>query len=147
VIDVPAGTAHHLFVYGTLRDEARLRDVHGDGGAWSHLGPATVAGDLYDAGAYPGLLLRDDGEPSVEGKLVELFDPVVAFTALDAYEEVDAGLYARRQCRARLMDGSEHVVWVYEYNRSVSGLPRLRDTSGRSASWENRPTRQLERRS
>jgi gamma-glutamylcyclotransferase (GGCT)/AIG2-like uncharacterized protein YtfP len=147
VTDVSAGAATHLFVYGTLRDEARLREVLGDDGAWSYCGPATVAGDLYDAGEYPALLLRDGGEPSVEGRLVELFDSVAAFTALDTYEEVDAGLYTRRRCRPRLMDGSEHVVWVYEYNRSVSGLPRLRDTSGRSASWENRPTRQLERRS
>ena len=140
MIDVPAGTATHLFVYGTLRDEARLRDVLGDVGAWSDLGPATVAGDLYDAGEYPGLLLRDGGEPLVEGRLVELFDPDAAFTALDAYEGVDTGLYARRQCRARLMDGSERLVWVYEYNRSVRGLPRLCNTAGRPDSWRDRST-------
>lgn len=140
MIDVPAGAATQLFVYGTLRDHARLTEILG-GGAWSDLGPATVEGDLYDAGEYPGLLLRDGHEQSVEGRLVELFDPVAAFTALDAYEEVDAGLYARRQCRARLMDGSERVVWVYEYNRSVRGLPRLRDTAGRPDSWGDRSTR------
>jgi len=141
VTDVPAGAATHLFVYGTLRNEARLAGVLGDRGTWSYRGPATVVGDLYDAGEIPALLLRDDGGRRVEGLLVELFDPAAALAALDAYEEVDAGLYRRRQCRGRLADGSECVVWVYEYNRAVCGLLPVRNESGRPDTWDDRPTR------
>jgi gamma-glutamylcyclotransferase (GGCT)/AIG2-like uncharacterized protein YtfP len=146
VIDVPVRGATLLFVYGTLRDGARLAEVVGDVSEWSYLGPATVVGDLYDAGEYPALLLRNDGGPPVEGLLVELGDPAAAFAALDAYEEVDAGLYVRRRCGARLADGSERVVWVYEYNRSVAGLPRLGFQSRSPSSWSYRAKRQLERR-
>jgi gamma-glutamylcyclotransferase (GGCT)/AIG2-like uncharacterized protein YtfP len=118
-----------LFVYGTLRDAARLADIVGDGVGFSYLGQATVNGDLYDAGEYPALLLRPEGG-RVEGLLVQLDDSEASLAALDSYEEVGGGLFVRRRCCARLTDGSERVAWVYEYNRSVQGQPRLDENSG-----------------
>jgi gamma-glutamylcyclotransferase (GGCT)/AIG2-like uncharacterized protein YtfP len=146
VIDVPSSVATHLFVYGTLRDEIRMAEVLGGGSEWRYLGPATVDGDLYDAGEYPALLLRAVGGRPVEGVLVELADPVVAFATLDVYEGVDMGLYVRRRCSARLADGSERVVWIYEYNGSVEGLQRLSDGSRPPDSWSYRPKERFEKR-
>ena len=142
MIDVPTGGAVHLFVYGTLRDGRRLAEVVGNASEWRYVGSAKVSGILYDAGEYPALLLREGGPP-VEGLLVELADPGAAFAALDEYEGVDIGLYVRRNCSARLINGTERVVWVYEYSRSVEGLRRLDDRSRSPDSWSYR----FERRS
>jgi len=143
---VPVEGAIHLFVYGTLRESARMAEVIGGASDWRYVGQATLVGDLYDAGEYPALLIRNEGGQPVEGLLVELGDPAAAFAALDAYEDVGPGLYVRRHCRARLSDGSECTVWVYEYNRSVAGLRRLTDRSRPPNSWSYRPPKRFERR-
>lgn len=136
--DVSTDRAIPLFVYGTLRDGVRLAEVLGDASQWRYLGPATVTGDLYDAGEYPALLLRGDRGRDVEGLLVDLGNPPAALTALDLYEGVGAGLYVRQRCAARRPDGTELIAWVYEYNRSVEGLRRLDDSTRSPDSWSHR---------
>jgi gamma-glutamylcyclotransferase (GGCT)/AIG2-like uncharacterized protein YtfP len=123
-----------------------MAEVLDGSSVWRYLDPATVEGDLYEAGEYPALLLRDEGGRPIEGVLVEFGDPAAAFAALDAYEGVDTGLYVRRHCSARLADGSKRVVWVYEYNCSVEGLQRLMDGSRPPDSWSYRAKERFERR-
>jgi gamma-glutamylcyclotransferase (GGCT)/AIG2-like uncharacterized protein YtfP len=90
----------HVFVYGTLRrggrnDIARYRPTP------VLVGEASIAGTLYDLGAYPGVVLG--GEGRVKGE-VYVVEPVVE-AALDVLEEVaddDTGEYIKRLVRVEV---------------------------------------------
>jgi gamma-glutamylcyclotransferase (GGCT)/AIG2-like uncharacterized protein YtfP len=101
----------HLFIYGTLRS---------GGGAARLLrgcrlvGPGSVAGTLYELGAYPALVLGGDGR--VEGEVWRC--PADVLGRLDEYEGVAEGLFGRVEVEA----GGERC-WTY-----VAGpllLPKL----------------------
>lgn len=87
----------HLFVYGTLRrglghPMARWLLAHA-----AYVGPATVTGQLYDLGPYPGAVLARGGR--VVGEVYRLRHGSPVLAALDAYEgcgpdTVGAPLYA-----------------------------------------------------
>jgi gamma-glutamylcyclotransferase (GGCT)/AIG2-like uncharacterized protein YtfP len=91
----------HLFVYGTLRS---------GGGAAGLLrgcrlvGTGSVAGTLYDLGAYPALVL--DGGGPVEGEVWRC--PAASLDRLDEYEGVPGGLYLR----VRVVAGGTEC-WTY----------------------------------
>lgn len=110
-----------LFAYGTLQD-ARQRAAVLGGAPARVVGRGSVAGVLYDLGDYPGLV--PGGAGRVPGLVVELAD-AAALARLDAYEDVDAGLYARQWTTVRLDAGGECDAWVYVYRRSVGGRPRI----------------------
>ncbi len=79
------------------------------------LGPARIAGRLFDLGAYPGAVPGGDGE--VHGELLQLPD-AAALAGLDRYEGVDPvqpgrGLYRRIRTRARAEDGLAHPCFAY----------------------------------
>lgn len=112
-----------LFVYGTLKDPSCLNAVLGPA-AWRTLGPATVAGILYDCGEYPALVGARTEEDVVPGLLLEL-DDERALARLDAYEGVESGLYVRRRCEVRLDSGQLTNAWGYLYNRPTVGLRRI----------------------
>ena len=108
----------HVFVYGTLRPtlatgEPRLliETLRDDG-------PATVEGQLFELGDYPGLVA---GAGTVHGDLLA-FDTAEQLTALDAYEECGppSPLFKREQATARRPDGSRVSVWFYRYCRAVA---------------------------
>jgi len=109
-----------LFVYGTLlpgREPAPLRRLLA---RMTLLGPASVAGSLYDLGPYPGVRL-DPSAGRVYGHLFELPDDDSMWRALDAYEgfdprQPDAGLFRRETCLARLDGGQEVACDFYVYN-------------------------------
>jgi gamma-glutamylcyclotransferase (GGCT)/AIG2-like uncharacterized protein YtfP len=90
----------HVFVYGTLRrggrnDIARYRPTP------VLVVEASIAGTLYDLGAYPGVVLG--GEGRVKGE-VYVVEPVVE-AALDVLEEVaddDTGEYIKRLVRVEV---------------------------------------------
>lgn len=111
-----------LFAYGTLRD-ALQRDVVLRGAPSREVGAGSTPGALYDLGHYPGLV---DGGPDdrVPGALIELAD-AAALERLDAYEDVANGLFVRRRTAVRLDSGGEREAWVYVYNRSIAGRPRI----------------------
>ncbi len=110
----------HLFVYGTLlpgRVPAPLRPLMA---RMTPIGPATVAGSLYDFGPYPGALL-DASTGRVYGHVWEVQDDGFAWRALDAYEgfdprQPDAGLFRRETCLAILDGGGEVACDIYVYN-------------------------------
>lgn len=81
--------AFHLFVYGTL-----VGGGEADGllAGCERLGPATVAGTLYDIrGEYPALILY--GDAPVRGEVWRC--PNRLLPRLDDYESVSAGLFRR----------------------------------------------------
>ena len=99
-----------LFVYGTLKRGARgrrhplLRHAR-------LVSPASIAGDLYDLGAYPGVV-RGSARRRVLGELYELPGDGAqrALRVLDAYE---GRRFVRQRARVTLRDGTRRVAWAY----------------------------------
>lgn len=137
-----AGECIHLFVYGTLlsRDsgvtgrsqrarlarEARL------------VGAGTVAGQLYDLGRYPGLVLANMDGARVIGEVLELSSPPHTLTWLDVYEGIVPGdhphnEYERLAVDVLMADGTTIEAWTYVYRLA----PRARNLIA-SGSWLDR---------
>lgn len=113
----------YLFVYGTLK-----RSVSNPVGAMMrthavYRAEALIAGQLYDLGPYPGLILEDSGT-AVYGELYEMTDPEGLLTLLDAYEGCGVGdpfphEFARVEATVRDTDGLDYRAWVYVYQQQV----------------------------
>jgi gamma-glutamylcyclotransferase (GGCT)/AIG2-like uncharacterized protein YtfP len=111
----------HVFVYGTLRRHGR-NDIARYRPEPVFVGEASIAGTLYDLGAYPGIVLGGAGRVKGEIYRVEL----AVEAALDLLEEVaedDSGEYIRREVRVAL--GAQWLdCLVYEIHPSrVAGRP------------------------
>lgn len=144
-----------LFVYGTLMSAATGAMGRGPrarlDAASRVIGPASVAGHLFDLGSYPGLVLslpedpiRDasmrstpepEGAARVWGELRELHDPETVFPWLDRYEGIDPVHVARSDYRRVVLDvvrcdpppGGPATVsaWVYVYQGPLASSVRL----------------------
>jgi len=114
---MPTNGIRHVFVYGTLRPALAKGEPGMLIASLQYDGLATVKGQLFDLGKYPGLV---DGPGIVHGELlvVETMDQL---RSLDAYEECDQAvpLYHRETAIARRPDGTSETVWVYRYCRSL----------------------------
>lgn len=113
-----------LFVYGTLRPAlavGRPRMLVGD---LELVGAATVAGQLYDLGDYPGMV---EGEGVVHGDLLRVCDEQ-RLAAFDAYEECGGpdALFRREAVTAVQADGTHAAAWAYFYARSLDGARVIR---------------------
>ncbi|MBJ2155316.1 gamma-glutamylcyclotransferase family protein [Variovorax sp. IB41] len=111
----------HVFVYGTLRRHGR-NDIARYRPAPVFVAEASIAGTLYDLGAYPGVVLG--GEGRVKGEIYRV-EPAVE-VALDLLEEVaedDSGEYIKREVRVAV--GAQWVnCLVYEIHPSrIAGRP------------------------
>jgi len=118
-----------LFVYGTLRPAMkhpmyRVLEPYVD-----TVQPATVPGELFDLGAYPGLVLSDNGD-AVVGELLGLRDAHACLRKMDAYEGCGPSNptpheFARTTTAATLSDGTTVNAWVYIYAFSTDDRPRV----------------------
>lgn len=111
-----------VFVYGTLRPgDIGYAEVGLDGRV-EHLGPAQVAGTLYDLGDYPGAIPGEGG--LIRGELLLPLDGHV-LSLLDEYEIYDpADPKSSEFLRLRgVTVGDGLSVWIYAYNRSVTDVP------------------------
>lgn len=120
----------HLFVYGSLLSAvpssmsdflARRADL---------VGPATVAGELYDLGMYPGLVAG--GEGRVKGEVYRLHPEKAeaAMSMLDAYEGVTGepeDEYRRVTVTTTLADGDTLEAETYEVKDGAGGRPVVPD--------------------
>ncbi len=91
-----------LFAYGTLmpgHSPPRSMSAH-----W----PDRVRARLFDLGEYPGVTDVGTAPEFVEGFTIEFDADELA--ALDAYEDVESGEFARRLATTE----GGHVAWVYE---------------------------------
>lgn len=102
-----------IFVYGSL-----MQAVPSAASKWlrnqaTFLAKDSVAGELIDAGRYPGLLINTNAELAVQGEVHRLHDPVQGLKFLDEYEGTDLEVpeYERLVCRT--LQGYE--CWVYQY--------------------------------
>ena len=111
-----------LFAYGTLIpvDEERLRRE-----GWV---PDAVKGRLYDLGRHPALVDLDDQRAGWVLGYVRPVDMDELQGPLDAYEEVEKGLFRRVQTTTRAGLG----VWVYVFSRALTA--RCTRTAGALAS-------------
>ena len=115
----------HLFVYGTLLSTAghamgeRLRREA------RPLGEASIEGQLFSLGKYPGLVEAAGSGARVHGEVYALSAPAASLAWLDAYEGIvpgdgDQNDYARVERLARLATGEEISVWVYVYRKPAA---------------------------
>jgi gamma-glutamylcyclotransferase (GGCT)/AIG2-like uncharacterized protein YtfP len=109
----PVGKGDAVAVYGLLRAGESGFKRFGLAGAFAPLGPCVIAGQLYDLGAYPGLVA---GQGRVIGELFEVRDPSV-IPALDAFEDYwpddpERSRYDRVQVQLLAPD---REAWVYRW--------------------------------
>lgn len=96
------------FVYGTLRDPGRAREVLGHA---EFAGDARLVGLERASGRYPTLVPGDE----TEGRVLRLRDGDLA--SLDAYEGVDRGLYVRVR-----IPSDEGGLWTYVGDPNALGV-------------------------
>lgn len=92
--------ARHVFVYGTLR-RGEQRDINRLHPPPRWLGVASIPGEIYDLGTYPGL--KSGGEQLVVGEVYAI-EPRLE-QLLDEIEEVGSGPdteYQKREITVRL---------------------------------------------
>ena len=127
-----------LFVYGTLRRDAKhelssLLERHA-----RFVGRGAVRGKLYDLGDYPGLRSEEDGR--VLGDVYEINEKSWSFIIhrLDEYEgcspsDPEPHEYRRDIVPVYLRGGRTLSAWAYVLNRDPKGLTEI--VSGDYMSW------------
>jgi gamma-glutamylcyclotransferase (GGCT)/AIG2-like uncharacterized protein YtfP len=128
-----------LFVYGTLLPALAKPRQAALTARLPRLGPATVAGRLYDLGPYPVIVLDPAGTARVRG---ELFGPPddADLAALDAYEQYDpansgGSLFVRVETTATDAAGRAVPCWLWTYNSPTDGATPIDD--GDYVAWVN----------
>lgn len=130
----------YLFVYGTLREDVghEMYDVLARYAVF--VSAATVRGELYSLGEYPGLVPRQDATDVIKGELYEIDTDALehALATLDDYEGLGPEdplphEYRRELVPVALDDGRQVDAWAYVVNRSLEGLGRIR--SGDFSEW------------
>jgi gamma-glutamylcyclotransferase (GGCT)/AIG2-like uncharacterized protein YtfP len=124
----------HLFVYGTLSPQHAPPEISAVAQKLRPVGSASIRGQLYDLGEYPGAVLSSRSGSVIRGEVFELPDDRDALSYLDEYEGFEparprSSLFVRRNRSVRLDDGTQLRCWVYVYNRPVKGARLL--TTGR----------------
>lgn len=98
---------HLVFVYGTLR-RGGVRAMPDIFPGSEFVGSASVRGQLYDFGEYPGLLPGESGSP-VAGEVYEVSEEL-----LQKLDDIEApAYYSRREVEVSL-GGRSVTCWVYE---------------------------------
>lgn len=130
---------NHLFVYGSLMPQ--LTGLFGNtertrlASESTVIGPAHLAGRLYDLGAYPGLISNSCLHTRVEGVLLRLNKPDETLAWLDLFEDIvpgraiEANAYERVTRMVATADGGEIEAWVYVMWRLPASASEI--TSGR----------------
>ena len=97
-----------LFAYG------KLQPGQNQPRSMSRAWPDRLRGLLYDLGPFPAAVKIDASEQWLYGFVLEIAESELVGD-LDAYEEVDKGLYRR----IRTVTEAGFEVWVYEYARPL----------------------------
>ena len=121
----PSQSVPDLFVYGTLLPGESRHDILR--GA-TRLAAQTVAGELWNLGAYPGA--RFVGSDPIHGERYALPDPESALAVLDRVEGFTGWLSDDALFRRVLLGGKQ---WSYRLDRVPEGAARIP-----SGSWRRR---------
>lgn len=121
----------YLFVYGTLRSGARGPAQERLMRGLRLVGRASIPGRVYDTGPYPVGTPPVNDADRIVGELYAMdADADALLAALDEYEGIDAAhpddsLFMRLAVDAMRDDGTRTPTWVYLFNGSTDGLPRV----------------------
>ena len=115
-----------MFVYGTLRKDARGQVLSPLCRDWVFKGYGTVAGELYDFGAYPGAVPSHSGNAHIRGEVYELPEPSSTIPLIDQYEgcgenDPPPHEFERELIDVHLEDGGVARAWIYWYQPSPMG--------------------------
>ncbi len=119
-----------LFVYGTLRRDARCVMSRWLAAQGEYLGSGVIPGRLYDVGSYPALRPARHRDETVVGDIYRLRRPRYALAHLDRYEGIGAGqsrpyAYRRERILVALAGGVKREAWVYIYTAGTARLRRI----------------------
>lgn len=122
---------NYLFVYGTLRQQAKhpMAQWLGQHAQW--VTTARLQGCLYAVEGYPGVILSNDPQQQVIGDVYLLTQPAHVLERLDQYEQCSAEFalpheYTRQHCTVYDEKQRQITAWVYLYNEDVSTLRCIR---------------------
>jgi gamma-glutamylcyclotransferase (GGCT)/AIG2-like uncharacterized protein YtfP len=107
-----------VFVYGTLREQARGPVQSALTRGWSLLGYGIVAADLYDFGAYPGAVPSEVAGARVRGEVYRAPSSPETLARLDRHEGED---FVRAAVDVRLDSGETARAWIYWYRGEPTG--------------------------
>ena len=115
-----------VFVYGTLRKDARGEAQRALTEGWELVGHGTVPADLYDLGPYPGAVRRPEGGARVRGELYRVPHAEDALARLDHHEGCGSGHappheFARALVGVTLDSGRTTDAWIYWYRWEPRG--------------------------
>ncbi|KAF0137125.1 MAG: AIG2 family protein [Rhodospirillaceae bacterium] len=115
----------HVFVYGTLR-RGEVNDITRLQPAPRYLGIASIPGEMYHLGDYPGVVLGGSGR--VQGEVFAIVAELEhQLDAIETIEPAHCSEYVRRQVELRVGDRTLQCL-VYEVRpHCVRGRPRIVD--------------------
>ena len=114
---------NYLFVYGTLRRRSRHAMARRLAELAHFVGPAKIAGRLYDLGRYPGLQEPRLPEDWVQGDVYDLGEvSAQVLQEMDVYENAESPqpAFFDRQVAKVIQDGHELSAWVYWFRGAVA---------------------------
>jgi gamma-glutamylcyclotransferase (GGCT)/AIG2-like uncharacterized protein YtfP len=115
-----------VFVYGTLRRDARGPTQSALTRDWSFEGYGTIEAELYDFGAYPGAIASSAPGAKVRGEIYAIPDAAETLALLDHYEGCGPGHeqpheFTRAVADVALESGGAARAWVYWYQPEPRG--------------------------
>ena len=115
-----------VFVYGTLRKDARGQVRSPLCRGWTFEGYGTVQAKLYDFGAYPGAVPSESAGDRVRGEVYRLPDTDETLQLLDRYEgcgpeDQPPYEFEREVGEVSLEVGGTTAAWVYWYRPTPLG--------------------------
>jgi gamma-glutamylcyclotransferase (GGCT)/AIG2-like uncharacterized protein YtfP len=121
-----AGDEARVFVYGTLRKDARGPRQTALTRDWSFEGYGTVAAELFDFGAYPGAVPSRAPGATVRGEIYRLPEVAETLALLDQYEGCGPGHDEPHEFARALVDvateaGRTTRAWIYWYRLDPRG--------------------------
>lgn len=115
-----------IFVYGTLRKDARGQVLSPLCRDWTFEGYGTVQAALYDFGAYPGAVPSPSSSDRVRGEVYGLPDTGQTLHLVDDYEgcgpdDLPPYEFEREIVGVALEDGGTTTAWIYWYRPAPRG--------------------------
>jgi len=119
-----------LFVYGTLLPGIASPTLAQLLMRFTPLGPATMAGTLYDLGPYPAAVPDPQSDRQIRGELFGAPDDPSLLGILDHYEghfpdRPAQSLFKRTKVNVIRADGQRVHAWAYLWNRPVENAPLI----------------------
>lgn len=114
-----------LFVYGTLRPNARNEYAAYLRRQSTFVGRGQLPGRLYRIDWFPGAVYDSAAPTVVIGDILQLDQPTELLAHVDEYEDVTpdgTGIFVRRLVPVQTANGAL-TVWTYLYNQPTDNLP------------------------